>query len=166
LATIRCDQSQDRFDQRALARAVRPQQTHGARRERRGHVAKCPILRITHVDVLELDDASHLQRFNTFSAAQKVPRRPRTSAFSRMNRMTLAACSSSESPKPSAPVRRSSLDTARANALSFIRLMTEGASRSRTLFDGRTRAAAVTNPAISSHAKSAFSSRLSRATPE
>ena len=44
------------------------------------------------------------------------------------------------------------LDTFRANALSFIFLPTDAGSRSSTLFDGRTSEAAVTNPAISSHA--------------
>ena len=53
----------------------------------------------------------------------------------------------------------------RANALSFIRLTTDDASRSSTLFDGRTYAAAVTNPAISSHAYRTFSSLDSRGTP-
>ena len=61
--------------------------------------------------------------------------------------------------------RRSSRFTARANALSFIRLITDAASRSRTLLLGRTSAAAVTNPAISSHANSVCSSRDSRGTP-
>ena len=41
---------------------------------------------------------------------------------------------------------------ARAKALSFIRLMTDEASRSRMLFDGRTSDAAVTKPDISSQA--------------
>ena len=42
-----------------------------------------------------------------------------------MKAMTLATCSSSGRPSSAAPRRRSSRDTARANALSFIRFRTE-----------------------------------------
>ena len=66
--------------------------------------------------------------------------------------MTFPTCSSSGNPSSSAPRLRSSRLTARANALSFIRFSTDPASRSSTLFDGRTSAAAVTNPDISSQA--------------
>ena len=82
-----------------------------------------------------------------------------------MNAMTLAMCSSSGKPSSSAPFRRSSRLTARANALSFIRFTTEAGSRSSTLLLGLTSDAAVMKPAISSHANSVFSSRLSRGTP-
>ena len=54
---------------------------------------------------------------------------------------------------------------ARANALSFIRFFTELTSRSSTLFDGRTSAAATMKPDSSSQANSVCSSRDSRATP-
>ena len=58
---------------------------------------------------------------------------------------------------------RSSRLTARAKA-SFIRLTTDDASRSMMLFVGRTSAAAVTNPDISSHAYNVCSRRDSRGT--
>ena len=69
------------------------------------------------------------------------------------------------SPSSSAPLRRSSRGTARANALSFIRLITDDASRSRTLLDGRTSEAATMKPLSSSQANSVRSRRDSRGTP-
>ena len=67
---------------------------------------------------------------------QSVPRSPRVSALFRMKAMTLATCSSSGKPSSAAPRRRSSRDTARANALSFIRLSTETACEVQDAFGG------------------------------
>ncbi len=78
------------------------------------------------------------------------------------NMITLPMCSCSGRPISSAPRRRSSRETARAKALSFIRLTTDDDSRSRTLFDGRMSAQAVTKPAISSQAYRQCSRRDSR----
>ena len=55
---------------------------------------------------------------------------------------------------------------AAAGLSDVIRFTTDGASRSRMLFEGRTSDAAVTNPDSSSHAYSVFSRRDSRGTPE
>ena len=63
-------------------------------------------------------------------------------------------------PSSSAPLRTSSRETPRANALSFIRFFTESTSKSKMLFDGRTYVHAVRKPESSSQAKSVCSSGI------
>src|SRR5262249_47234149 len=166
-AALGHEKPEQRLEHRALAGAVRPEQADRARRERRRHVAHRAIFSVGDGHALERDDRGSLRhpRFIYGSVCYSVPLRPKSSARSRMKPMTFAMCSSSGMPSAAAPSIRSSRFTPRANALSFIRFFTELASRSRMLLLGRTYDAAVMKPASSSHAKSVFSSRLSRATP-
>ena len=66
-------------------------------------------------------------------------------------------------PTSSAPRRISLRSTERAKALSFIFFTTDPGGRSRTLFEGRTRAQAPTKPDSSSAATMARSMGLSGA---
>ncbi|TME95683.1 MAG: helix-turn-helix transcriptional regulator [Chloroflexi bacterium] len=81
-----------------------------------------------------------------------TPASPRRSATRSSARTTSPTSSSNGMSMSWAPLSIISRLTARANALSFIFLRTEGASTSRTALDGFTRATAVTNPQSSSTA--------------
>src|SRR5438094_7547770 len=170
LSAIGRDETEQRFDHRALPGAVRAGRSKAAAGDRGRRVAQRRVPAVHRGYGVERDDRGDAARLSHAldlyaPAYQSVPRRPSASARSRMNAITLAICSSSGMPSDSAPAIRSSRYTPRANALSFIRFFTELTSRSSTLFVGRTSDAAVTKPASSSHAKSVFSSRLSRDTP-
>src|SRR5262245_13818821 len=140
-AAYRTQQTEQRFDERALPCSVRAEQANGTLGKRDADIAQRLVRAVLDGDILQNNWRGH-----------NVPRSPSASARSRMNRMTLPMCSSRGKLNSSAPRRRSSRETLRAKALSFIRLTTDAGSRSRMLFDGRTSDAAVTNPDISSHA--------------
>ncbi len=86
---------------------------------------------------------------------------PNSAACGFIASMTNWMCSVRSTPKSAAPRSTSSRLTLRAKPFAFIFFLTLDAVRSVTPF-GRTSAAAVTRPANSSQAYSAFSTGLTR----
>ena len=77
---------------------------------------------------------------------------PISSATVRIPRMVSVISSGSSTPSMAAPVSMMERSTPAAKRLSFHFFLTEAASMSRTLFEGRTSAAVVTSPVSSSTA--------------
>src|SRR5207249_4314157 len=122
LSAIGRDETEQRFDHRALPGAVRAEQSDGAAGERGRHVAQRRVPAVHHGYGVERDDRGDAARLSHAldlyaPADQSVPRRPSASARPRMNAITLAICSSSWMPSDSAPALRSSRFPPRANAL-------------------------------------------------
>ncbi len=137
---------EDRFpNRRSLVDAADP--SRAIEEERR--LAYVALTRATRRLVLAYDPA----RPSRFLAEMGIGRyRPTSGATAVRKRTMLATCSSKSRPSSSAPASSISRGTARANALSFIRLRTLAGSTSASFLVGRISATATRKPDSSSQA--------------